>query len=234
MGNKGKKLMILALALTFILGVMSFVSAQPVGGSLTEGESERRVADNSKTHDAVAGNITALDITANQITNIWQGYFGNISGGITLDNADNDTFYDWTGSEPTGEVFAARAAVSDWTTTECSNQTALYKEEEALTILNASSEGINDTFVPGTHPSFTVGSLGAFTTCRNALPYDDTGAEAFWNVLLNADQGTLVYTSIINGTSNAFDGEGTVDFELLVPTDTTQSSTTYYFYLELS
>src|SRR3989338_1612834 len=75
---------------------------------------------------AQAGNVTQLIINASVITERWQGYYGNISGAITLDDAQGNTLYDWsagTGFAPVGEIYAANDTVSNWTDVICVNLT---------------------------------------------------------------------------------------------------------------
>jgi hypothetical protein len=53
-------------------------------------------------------------------------------------------------------------------------------------------------------------------------------------VLLNVDTTKMVFASIINASQSAFNNQGTVDFELLVPVDVNTGTTTYNFYIELT
>jgi hypothetical protein len=70
---------------------------------------------------AEAGNVTLVSINGVSQTKSWQGYWGNVTGTITLDDAQNYTMYSWTSAEPQGEVFAANGTVSNWLTIHCFN-----------------------------------------------------------------------------------------------------------------
>lgn len=187
---------------------------------------------NVSNHTAGGGNTTKLDLDSEKASNIWQGYFGNVNGGITLDDADDFTFYDWSTTDAAGEVLATRAVISDWSDINCSNQTEIYIEEERLSITNASEEGINDTYLNTTHPGFSVSGL-SISGCRSTQALNSTGSPTFWNVLLNTDENTTVYTSIIVEDEIGFNGS-TVDFQLMVPTNTTDNQAIYNIYVELT
>src|SRR3972149_2113802 len=61
----------------------------------------------SQSLDAFAGNVTQISLTAESQTKAWQGYFGNISGTIVLEDNFGFTFYDWADAEPKGEIYAS-------------------------------------------------------------------------------------------------------------------------------
>jgi len=208
-------------------------TADPQGATTTRGISTRGTNPTAETQEAQAGNITGLNIDQSRITNIWQGFFGNVSGGIVLENAAGNNFYNWSPVTIDGEIYATRNTVSDWTQINCTNQTEIYEEEERLNILNESTDGINDTFSSTAHPAFIIG-ISTISGCRSTRPYNSSGESSeFWNVLLNSNSSNTVYTVIIDDNSNAFDNS-TVDFEILVPVDREIGQSTYYFYAELN
>ncbi|MBW2974269.1 hypothetical protein KY366_00995, partial [Candidatus Woesearchaeota archaeon] len=67
--------------------------------------------------------VTQITITTVTQTQTWQGYYGDIVGTITLDDAQNHTMYDWYAAEPQGEVYAASQEVTNWLTVHCFNYT---------------------------------------------------------------------------------------------------------------
>lgn len=105
------------------------------------------------TSNALAGNITHLTIVGSTVTQTWQGYVGNVSGTITLDNSKNSTLYDWTLADPEGEVYAATVQSIDWSGVdgfiECWNWTDA-KAGDDDSILLAELEGTDTTDVPTT------------------------------------------------------------------------------------
>jgi hypothetical protein len=222
-----------------MLGIfaLSIVSAapDPSGAALTEGLEGRGTNPGVSTVDAQAGNVSALNLDQTRITDIWQGFFGNVSGQIILENSAGANFYDWALAAITGEVYATRNTVTDWTGINCSNSTHWEEEETELNILTASVDGINETYDAQTHPSFQVGTKTfASDVCPSVRPYNGTAAASqFYNVMLNTNLTNTVYTVILAENQNAFDNS-TADFEILVPADRTTSLATYYFYVELN
>ncbi|MFH2021574.1 MAG: hypothetical protein ABIJ34_09260 [archaeon] len=183
---------------------------------------------------AEAGNVTFIDFNASgSQSDIWQGYFGTVSGGITLDDAAGKVFYDWTVVDAVGEVLATRELISDWSLINCSNQTQIYREEEKLNIPNESNNGINDTYLLTSHPTFEIG--GKFMEgCRSTKTNNETTSKArFWNVILNSNSSNTVYVALIDNDQVGFNGT-LVDFQLLVPTNKTSRQATYNLYLDLS
>lgn len=108
----------------FVLMILIVASAgfviaasQPEGPTeLTIHNSSRRSAFPTSSTTAYAGNITHITLTGQTVTQSWQGFVGNVSGTITLDDARNYTLYDWTLGDPEGEVYATYVSSIDWTT----------------------------------------------------------------------------------------------------------------------
>lgn len=183
---------------------------------------------------AQGGNVTFLDVNlSQQNTNIWQGFYGNVTGGIFLKDANEFVFYDWNVVDSVGEVLATRFLISDWNLINCTNQTEIYQEEERLNIPNSTNMGINDTYMNTTHPDFTVAGR-PLTGCRSTLMHNSTSSQAvFWNVLLNSNSTSTVYTVILDNDKDSYDG-GTADFQLLVPVDLNTGTAQYNMYVELT
>lgn len=212
-----KKIIFAVLLATII---MNFANAQP--------------ALNQTNITAEGGNVTFLDVNlSQQNSNVWQGFYGNVSGGIFLQDANNYIFYDWSVVDSVGEVLATRFIIPDWTLVNCTNQTEIYMEEERLSITNETNMGINDTYYKITHPSFTVAGR-TMAGCRSTLTNNATSSQAvFWNVLLNTNSTTTLYTVILDNDRDSYDG-GTADFQLLVPVDMQTGQANYNLYVELS
>ncbi|MFH0875173.1 MAG: hypothetical protein V1859_04485 [archaeon] len=228
---KERKIMFFTmLVCTVIMGTV-FAVADPTGASVTEGTSSTRAGQTAQQVTAEAGNVTGLNINQTKVTDIWQGYYGNISGEITLDNAANQTFYDWNYATTTGEVYAVNTSISSWSGPTCANQALINTWETGLGITSTWADSINETFKGTSHPSFSVGST-AFTTCRSTQAYGSGATTEYWNVLVNVGNN-LVFASVVNSTSTGFNGNG-ADFELLVPTDQATNTEVYYFYAELN
>jgi hypothetical protein len=241
----------------FFLGSMGFVVAATLPtapNSLTASAPSTfdQSAYGPRSVEAIAGNITALVVTAIGQTKDWQGYYGNVSGSITLDDASNFTFYNWTSAEPRGQVYATLNSSIGWSGVNCFNYTndsAAYWQtiESFYNIPNDGVDGVNETFNQTTHPSFQVGSRtmsGCPTTYvfqsdayqqsnfANVLLYDPALNETGWIY------ATIIENKTIGSSQNdllCYNGVQ-CDFQILVNEDghgTDTASTTYYFWVEL-
>jgi hypothetical protein len=114
------------LLLSAIILVASFVfaasSSEPQGPELLNvTESGRRTPGTVDAISAEAGNVSALVIDDIRTTEAWQGYYGNVTGTITLDDANNVTFYDWALPNPEGEIYASNGSSVTWSNVYCMN-----------------------------------------------------------------------------------------------------------------
>jgi hypothetical protein len=252
-----KVLLTLALAILAI----SFAYALPSGptGPIVPINSERLPTWAPQVIDAVAGNITEFNTDTSSITRTWQGYFGNVTGTIVLGDANNNTLYDWSVSNPQGEIFAVRSAtVPSWSATRCANQAELQQEDLDLNVNTTIDEdAVNRTFVVlgsaeaqfnfGSalgHPTFWVADSQINTnTCAVTYLYNAGIPDANFREVILSDNGAvpIIYTAFLAHTFNpsaestGFDGL-THDFQMIVGEDghgTDIAATPYYFYLEL-
>ena len=227
---KGRGIVIFVL---ISIMIATSIKGEPTAADLDRGASTRGVNPGAIQEDAQAGNITQLNIDQSRITDTWQGFYGNVSGQIVLENAAGKNFYDWNYLSLTGEVYATRSSVTDWSDINCTNRTNWQNEESSLAISTTQLDGINETYSSTTHPVFLVGSR-QMDNCPSTRPYNSTSSSSqFWNVLLNSNSYNVVYTAILAENKNAFDNS-TADFEILVPVNRTTGFATYYFYAELS
>ena len=209
--------------------------------------------------EAEAGNVTELNITGISPTQTWQGYYGEVTGTITLDDANNNTMYDWGLAEPQGEIYASNGSIVTWANIQCLNYSGDGAAEINLSIVEGmfglasdDVDGVNETFdVSGLlsddatqHPIVYVGTytIGA-GTCPATDTYesDAQGSTDFIEVLLT-DTDSIIFTSIIENDVVGNDTEITGfdslthDFQLLVGEDGhdgDDTTTPYYFFVEL-
>jgi len=201
---------------------------------------------------AEAGNVTEINLTAISTTKAWAGFYGNISGVITLEDALGYVFYNWTANEPKGEVYASFNDSVTWADIVCfefdgsNGNFDVDAAEGWYGIENDDEDGINETFTDDTNIAFQVGTVSIVAnTCPATNTYRDGQQqvnEDFENVLLT-DQDVLVFTTIIenNEADNATDITGydarEHDFQLLVAENGQDGfedgTTTYYFWAEI-
>lgn len=182
---------IIAMAVLFSLATMSLVLAvsQPEGpGTFTQVTSTRRAAAANASIAAYAGNVTHLNVAGSTVTQTWQGYVGNVSGTITLDDSSGNTLYDWTLADPEGEIYATYTPYVDWTTgfVTCwnwSDQSA--GDSNALTLgelegwdttnapTNVATLGLATDDVDGVNETFSVPGASAHSSFYVAGKYID-------------------------------------------------------------
>jgi hypothetical protein len=235
--------------ITTILLVLTtiIVAATPTGPkSIESGNSERAdLLYGEQTVNAQAGNVTELNISANAITEAWQGYYGSISGTIILEDAQNNTFYNWSMTTPSGEIYASPNSSITWSAIECFNYTDPGSENLNLSQMEAmfnmgatDSDGLNETFNDTTPSAITIGSitLGA-GRCPATYVYDNSGPQEtnFLNFLAT-DNTSIVFGTVLVDDQTGFDS-GTYDFQMLVAEDGQNGDSTetpYYFWVELN
>lgn len=251
--------MLALLAALFFIGGLTFVTAANEPTSPTDvTASGPSTFDESnyaaQSIEAIAGNITSLSISAIGQTKTWQGYYGNITASITLDDANQFTFYNWSSAEPRGQIYATLNDTITWTNVGCYDFTDLtYANETTIETYYGIStddvDGVAETFNDTNHPGFQVGSRTQ-SSCPTTYIYQNDAVQRnnFVNVLLYDNSTAVnetgwVYTTLIEnrtaGSSNdliCYNG-APCDFQILVNDDghgTDTVTTTYYFWVELA
>jgi len=206
------------------------------------------------------GKIYTVHINATQQTRRWKAYIGNVTGSYVLEDGAGSKVYEWSSvTSVTGQVFVTRNDTSpNWGNINCTwafagsmdNNNDRSLEEEENTALNHASpdDNISATFHYMNHTSFWVGSVQIPANyCWNLNPYiantsqsDSAYADTFDELLLYENSTGIIYTAQIEmeqpGYMSDISGGATYDFQVLLPEysgPTFESSTAYYFYLEL-
>lgn len=203
---------------------------------------------------AEAGNVTEMVINSTSITKTWQGYYGNVTGKITLDDALNMTMYNWMDAIPQGEIYASNSSTLSWANVNCFNLSGFANGKETnssgnttyyeayLGLSTTSDDGVNDTFITQTHSAFNIGTRGfAADTCSTVKTYVNNGPQSTTSdfielILYDNSTAVAVFATFINNTVTGFDNK-VHDFQLMVPVegghDTPPTTDTFYFYVEL-
>jgi len=242
---------IIAMLVAFSLFAVSFAIAAPTGPTVTDSAPERRTSgiDSPTTGTTVAaqaGNVTELFINSTRLTDNWQGYYGNVTGQIILDDASGNSMYDWQMTSPSGEIYASNYSAITWGNVGCVNLTEatgigyIFNEtnlEDGYSMESADLDGIGETFNTTFSGSFTVGSttIDANDGCYQTYLYvsDAYQTTNFKEVLLT-DNASVIFTSILESDETGFDGSDW-DFQMIVAEDGgTAATTNYYFFVELS
>lgn len=241
------------LSLGFILIVMSiFSSAAPIAPDTIErGPSERApLSGGSNAQVSEGGNVTPLFVSGQRITARWQGYYGNVSGGITLADSAGNSMYDWGLVNPSGEIYAANHTTVSWSRIFCANFSGNTAEENLnRDTLNAfigygsdaekaSDDSINATFNQTFEGTLIVGSrtMTGADNCSMVTLNTDAGQQTTdFQELILTDNVSVVFTSILEQNVNGFNSNPS-DFQMIVGVNGTESGTTktFYFFVELS
>ncbi len=245
-----RNLITIVLLITLLSTII--VSAIPSSpDTFTILNNSRRSVDSSSNLIAWAGNITQLNIDGKSSTATWAGFYGNISGFVTLDDANNRTIYDWNLANPEGEIYATANRSINWSSgnIRCWNFTQIDDEEDvnlteyenSLNINVSAVDGINETFkFSNIHDELFVGTIRIdANTCPATALYnasEQVNPNRFQEIMLYDDtNNAVIFTSILENDVFGFTNK-TVDFELIVAEDGHSGDanpTTYYFYVEL-
>ena len=231
-------LFVLMLNLVLLINKPGALAA-PQGASITYNYTENASVRSADYSTAAGGSFTTMVLNITSQTSKWKAYVGNVTGKLTLDNSNNMTIYDWALTVVQGEVYVSRNNSVNFTSLACANRGNLTAEDTLLSINSSSDDSINKTFNQTKHKSFVIGGTGTIqnSTCFALATYvNDTAQPADENAtfqeILLSDRVNLVFVAIINDNKAGFD-LGSYDFQLIVPDNPTEVSTTYYFYAEL-
>jgi hypothetical protein len=235
----------IAVALCAFLALLLFSSvaiAQPTNATnVNRGASERISSGGSPSEQpSESGNTTAISMVVTSASARWQGFYGNITGNMTLGDSSGNALYNWAEVDVNGEVYAANHSYVDWSRIYCINFTANHQEERLnkTTLLPflgyaTADENRSDT-VNTTFNSIFSGSLAI--GARNIVAGDEcpmATLNSIYQEVLLTDNTSVVFASIINDGANGFKNHPT-DFEMIVGVNGTGTPRSYYFYVELS
>lgn len=218
------KIMLLSFLVFAVAGLaLAPVMAQPAGGEVDIGASERGEGTAADTVIAEGGNVTQVNVSGTSITGRWAGFWGTISGGIALSDASNNSFYEWTVSDVTGSVvYAADGSVSDWTTV-----TAASSSDQITFVDEPATDNFTNTFT-GTD-DFSSASIATIPSVPVATTLQNDSSTNLRTFALMAGS-TRLFAAVADAGEVGFNSE-TVDYQLLAPADS--GTVTYTFYLEL-
>jgi hypothetical protein len=118
-----KKLLLITLAI-ITLNIILVGAVEPFGAEVSFVNSSRAKSGAPTGVQAIAGNVTELNIFGYSTTRSWQGYFGNVTGTIQLADASSNVMYNWSVASPRGEVYASTNDSIVWPHIQCFNYTA--------------------------------------------------------------------------------------------------------------
>ncbi|MBU0472053.1 MAG: hypothetical protein KKF89_04550 [Nanoarchaeota archaeon] len=241
---------LILLTIGIVFQVATALDVFPTGAEgVTHGASETFNGSqyNPVSTVAEAGNITSIAIDAIGPTRFWQGYYGEITGEIVLEDAVGNTMYNWSSTEPTGQIFATRGNAISWADVVCladGGAVSIATEQEFYDMESYDMDNINRTFVVEDHPTFYIGE-DLMQNCNSTWTFINSLAQtsSFAEILLEDEtSGYAIYSTFIENRNDGnstdptgFDG-ATHDFQLMVPENGTANNadvTQYYFYVNI-
>ncbi|CAG0977204.1 hypothetical protein METP3_01858 [Methanosarcinales archaeon] len=223
---------VLVLALLFIAGTASAaIGDNDLDRSLIiNGTNETQpLREGQNSSQSAGGYITQIDLyqQTNQTQN-WQGYFGNVSGIITLSGSNGTEMYNWTVNVTNRSIYAIdNDTFTAWDTLYEANITNLDEiwfgsEVMPDTIKNTYKAGDgNRTFVDTSINASHVHTTNGFLD--HVIQSVDTNA--------TVTKGEVLWAAVVEEPKLNYKGEYS-NYELLVPVNGT-SPNVYYFYMEL-
>ena len=206
-------------------------------------------------HQASAGNVTELVMSQTRSTLSWQGYTGNVTGTITLDDGNNNTLYDWKLNTPTGQVFASNATPIQWPSIACINFSSnissdshngrgynLTKLNQGFGINETDLDSFNNTFNSTFSGNIRIGgiTIAVNNSCPQAFTYVDEASQttSFKEILLT-DNTSVIFTAILENDVDGYKtGADQWDFQMLVAQNGhagfETTTTNYFFFLQLA
>ncbi len=252
-GNKLKGFSLSFLIVLSVLAFSVFVYAAPSGPTaVVVGNSTKNATAPAILNTTINGTISPggyifiTRLTSLQQNTRWKGYVGNVTGTLTLDDANDNTLFQWTLTTVTGEVYATRASGSiNWSGVNCtwiaddkrnasqgasSNRTPEHNENQLLSHTNK-DDNITKTFQYQNHSSIIVGSVvigknecfSVQTWQRDAAQtFSDSDNANFTEVLLydgafNRTNGNIIYETKIENDPVGYRSDSTYDFQMIVP-----------------
>lgn len=217
------------VASVFAMAMPGIVSALPQGATVTAGTEERATVVSPGNDTTEGGNLTQVDLDVDSMTERWAGYYGNVTGNISLGDGTDD-IYQWTWTPyDEGEVIASTAGSGiSWDALENGAAT----DVDTQWGFSSGSDQAEDAFADFT--TFTIGDQ-TMTDC----PAEDTNGAGAFKTAIVKDNTTvtaktdLLFVCPIDNDGATFNNE-VHDFEMIVPTkDAIDQTEQYYFYVEL-
>jgi hypothetical protein len=231
---------IIPLIAVLVILATVFATANPQGVIVTSNSTVTPPDVGAASVTTTGGSFTTLVLNGTFQNPRWKAFVGNITGTLTLDDALNQTIYDWDLTVVTGEVYASRSSSINWNNIACADNATLNAEEAAISFNSSKIDSINNTFNTTTHAGFLVAGVNIpNSNCRAIATYIDDQRQTvdenadFQQILLD-DDSELVYATILEVDEIGYDGNSRFDFQMILPDEETAGvDTTYYFYAEI-
>jgi len=220
-----RKLTISLLSLTLAVAGLYLLAGNSVyaaiqGSNVSMGPTGQLTETSAQGQNAEGGNVTLVNITAAVSTDKWQGFYGNVTGSLSL-GYGSDSFYDFSGAVPL-YLYATENATFDFSIITAVNNS------EVDTAWGYTTDSDNDQ----ARDVFTTGKdiAGIQVNATQLLGTGPWFSGLFSNGA-NADKESFAFgCNISNAGTAGFDGTD-YHYQLMVPVDATTE--VYYFFMEI-
>ena len=208
------------------------VAGLPNGASVSAGAPDGKgIFFSGITSTTLGGSNVSVNITGETQTIGWQGFFGEVTGNLTLRDSLFNQLFSWETATPQGEIYVSRDSNVDFTSITAQNDCTI---DEDLT--GTGSDRVNSTFNASSNSEFIVGAttIAANSACSTNSFVNDIGqTSSFEQVILTDDGGTTaIYAALIDADTTGYDGSSH-DYQIVVPENSTNATSVYFFYAEI-
>src|SRR3989338_11154564 len=124
---------VLLISFIILLASIILVYAVPSGPIVTFISNETKQPSAARMINTTGGSITTMMLNATTQNPRWKAYVGNVTGTLKLDDANDNTLFDWSLTNVIGEIYATKfSGTINWTGVNCSNSTHISNEEVSL------------------------------------------------------------------------------------------------------
>src|SRR3989338_10176635 len=219
--------LLIGLLAVFLFGTFSI--AVPDGADNTAANSSGRVVAVAESLPAIAGNVTEADFSGVSTTRFWQGFFGNVSGVITLEDGGANVIYNWTATNPRGEIYAANGTSTiNWLTVQCLNFTANGSRDGVPQAGTAGDYNLNGMNLSELHKAFGFNITGLSPDNVSATFKESNTHEQFYTGALTFSAAECPTAYIFGNTEKSTVGE----FEEVLMWDPSNNATIWTSILE--
>jgi len=228
---------ITVIVVALVAAFTGIASADPAGAEGTAGSHVTKASATAGNDSAQGGDIAEFNLAVLQQTTKWQGYYGTMTTGITLDDNNAATMYNWTTATPAGEVYATTmTGVPAWTTFNHSVN-ALSNVDTAYGFVADESDNTANTFAT-THTAFHLaGNAIAAGVGQCAKTYENNSSASWETVILWDNNGTAttdyLFAGIIRDNTPSYKNTA-CDYQMIIPENPSSGTTPYYFYAEIT
>lgn len=227
----------IGMAVIVVVLVSAFIgiaSADPDGVSGSADNPVTKPVESAGVDEAQGGYIAEFNLSVTQQTTKWQGYYGNMTTGITLDDNNDFTMYSWTNATPAGEVYATTlGTLPVWT--DFTSNADLGALDAAYGFVSGESDNTANTFsltnhdvfhLAGTEINASVGQCAMTTgSWETVILWDGNGVNA----------SDYLFVGIIRDNTASYKGASdTCDYQMIIPENPSSGKTTYHFYAEIT